>query len=436
MSFCWFTSFIGYPNFFQESGRGAELAKAFFTLAEAAQAGLPYHRAKEQFSDLDPHQVETKKAAFQEFGLLYVVPRSNRLTLTPLGHQVLELSSDTDRAQRNRRTILLALAHGLSRYQFNNPLPVGGNKAAFRARARSSDVLPYLACFYLLHKLDGILTVSELRGAIFGLQRMSSLRDLERLIRKQRILGTPFRDLPALPANRRTADNLKIYFVSHLGLDNEILMLSAIPGPYGGQDQILELTKLGHEITESVLGAEWPDWQSGTSPVPNAKAFPTIESYFSSGVGAVCSQETIKSDLKVSRRSIAPDLQAALDEQDIEGIKNQPRRQYEEGRQRLIKHLRLEKARSSSLVRDAKRTFKTNHGRLSCEVCGFDYANAYGERGKDFIEAHHRQPISELPGTVRLRIEDLAMVCANCHRMLHRPPWITMEELRLGLTSS
>lgn len=65
-----------------------------------------------------------------------------------------------------------------------------------------------------------------------------------------------------------------------------------------------------------------------------------------------------------------------------------------------------------------------------CEVCSFDFEKKYGQRGKDYIEAHHKTPISKLEGPITVTIDDLSMVCSNCHRMLHRPPWITVEELR------
>lgn len=175
MSFCWFTSFLGYPNFFRSSGHSAELARTFIKLGRAAEANTPYGDAKGLFPSVGPHQVETKKAAFQEFGLLFVVPRSDTITLTPLGQQVLKLCGTKEQIDASRRGILLALAQGLARYQFDNPLPVGGNREEFRIRARSSDVRPYLACFYLLHRLGGVLTASELRGAVFGMQRMASL---------------------------------------------------------------------------------------------------------------------------------------------------------------------------------------------------------------------------------------------------------------------
>ncbi len=40
--------------------------------------------------------------------------------------------------------------------------------------------------------------------------------------------------------------------------------------------------------------------------------------------------------------------------------------------------------------------------------------------GSDFIEGHHTVPISELKGEVKTKVKDVALVCSNCHRMLHR----------------
>jgi hypothetical protein len=133
MSFCWFTSFIGYPNFFENTGNAHELAQVFLKLVEASIAAKTYSESKSLFPDLDHAQVETKKAAFQEFGLLYVVPRSDVITLTPLGAEIAALAPTPNEAKRNRDTVLLALCSALSRYQFDNPSPVGGRRYSKRS---------------------------------------------------------------------------------------------------------------------------------------------------------------------------------------------------------------------------------------------------------------------------------------------------------------
>lgn len=94
--------------------------------------------------------------------------------------------------------------------------------------------------------------------------------------------------------------------------------------------------------------------------------------------------------------------------------------------------LHLARERNRELVARAKQHFKKQHDdRLFCEVCGFDFAARYGPIGEDYIEAHHTIPVSELTEESVTRIKDLAIVCSNCHRMLHRRrPWLTMDELR------
>ncbi len=67
---------------------------------------------------------------------------------------------------------------------------------------------------------------------------------------------------------------------------------------------------------------------------------------------------------------------------------------------------------------------------LRCEACDFDFEQTYGDRGQGFIECHHVQPLHET-GERSTTIKDLALLCSNCHRMIHRkPPWPTPVQLR------
>ncbi len=57
-----------------------------------------------------------------------------------------------------------------------------------------------------------------------------------------------------------------------------------------------------------------------------------------------------------------------------------------------------------------------------CEACNFDYEETYGELGRGYIEAHHLTPISQLKNQV-VQMDpqrDFAVLCASCHRMIHR----------------
>lgn len=76
------------------------------------------------------------------------------------------------------------------------------------------------------------------------------------------------------------------------------------------------------------------------------------------------------------------------------------------------------------------RSVKANGGSLACEACHFDFEQTYGDRGRGFIECHHVEPLHETGERPR-NINDLALLCSNCHRMVHRkPPWPTPAQLR------
>lgn len=48
-----------------------------------------------------------------------------------------------------------------------------------------------------------------------------------------------------------------------------------------------------------------------------------------------------------------------------------------------------------------------------------------------FIEYHHIMPISDYYANAETTLSDLALVCANCHRMLHRAIGVlTIEQLK------
>ncbi|MER1985732.1 MAG: HNH endonuclease [Solibacillus sp.] len=101
---------------------------------------------------------------------------------------------------------------------------------------------------------------------------------------------------------------------------------------------------------------------------------------------------------------------------------------FPEGRQVLKQHLVRE--RNPKLIARVKELYKLKHGTLMCEVCHFDFEKEYGEIGADYIEGHHTKPVSEMQPGEETKVEDIAMVCANCHRMLHRRrPWLTLNEL-------
>lgn len=101
---------------------------------------------------------------------------------------------------------------------------------------------------------------------------------------------------------------------------------------------------------------------------------------------------------------------------------------FPEGRERYRLHRDLERDPSISI--SAKRQRLETAGKLECDVCAFDFTDTYGELGDGFIEAHHTLPVSRLDGKTKTKVADLALVCSNCHRMLHRGRLLSVKELR------
>jgi 5-methylcytosine-specific restriction protein A len=106
----------------------------------------------------------------------------------------------------------------------------------------------------------------------------------------------------------------------------------------------------------------------------------------------------------------------------------------EEGRLVYRQHRVRERDQSLGKKKKKKNAALRKTGRLACEVCDFEFTTKYGDLGEGFIEAHNVVPLSTSVGTRTTRLSDLALVCSNCRRMLHRgKPSLRPAELRRRL---
>jgi len=118
----------------------------------------------------------------------------------------------------------------------------------------------------------------------------------------------------------------------------------------------------------------------------------------------------------VLSRGVQPkgaNLAPLLQDEELESLEGLPR-------ERLILHrIREWKLRKRKL----DKAFWANGGRLVCEVpnCGFNFSERYGALGDGYCHVHHLTPLSDAPDEGRAaNLDDLAIVCANCHAMIHR----------------
>ena len=72
------------------------------------------------------------------------------------------------------------------------------------------------------------------------------------------------------------------------------------------------------------------------------------------------------------------------------------------------------------------------HFGTTCQACGFNFSDTYGQLGAGFIHVHHIVPLSEIGQQYQVNPStDLIPLCANCHAMIHcRRPALTVAELQ------
>ena len=72
-------------------------------------------------------------------------------------------------------------------------------------------------------------------------------------------------------------------------------------------------------------------------------------------------------------------------------------------------------------LRDAKVSdFLAINGAIYCEVCSFRFTEIYSFLESDIIEVHHIAPLSTLTESTKITINDLVLLCANCHLAVHQ----------------
>lgn len=149
----------------------------------------------------------------------------------------------------------------------------------------------------------------------------------------------------------------------------------------------------------------------------------------------------LEKDLKPARER-RPDVGAVLYFQDAESSSAStvpaPEVLYPrtvEGRRRLVTHLRIERNRTLGIIK--RNQVLAEHKYLKCEACGINETHLPSEIGVACFEVHHSKPLAKLKKPAVTDPDDLELLCANCHNMIHRTdPMISARELRSLLRGS
>ncbi|WP_122867658.1 HNH endonuclease [Pseudomonas viridiflava] len=101
---------------------------------------------------------------------------------------------------------------------------------------------------------------------------------------------------------------------------------------------------------------------------------------------------------------------------------------YEEGGKRYVTHLMVE--RNMNVVSQVK-----GLRNWVCEICLMNFNNVYG---LPYIEAHHKVPLSVYSGEKLTSLDDIALLCSNCHSAVHlymKLKGETFDQIKLRLQS-
>jgi 5-methylcytosine-specific restriction protein A len=219
-----------------------------------------------------------------------------------------------------------------------------------------------------------------------------------------------------------------LYFVHHLTFMKDEFG-KVVPGaPRVGAEHykgsIATLVKA--RVTKGFYTDSQPVWPDDV--YPNRYHFEVLEThnnipfgdeFFSDDFVQAVQTSTMRKGLAIELGTNSDKVYASTENIDLEHFEGTP-----------VYRRHVVRERSSKLVNDKKRSVKDANLKLCCEACDFDFEDTYGERGADYIECHHKNPLSESNGQAT-KLEDLALLCSNCHRIIHRSrPWISVERLK------
>ncbi len=82
---------------------------------------------------------------------------------------------------------------------------------------------------------------------------------------------------------------------------------------------------------------------------------------------------------------------------------------------------------SATEARSKQRNARLRNQRLRmaggvCDACGMDFSVVLGGRGTRALVVHHTRQLRDYDEPQETRLSDLAVVCANCHMIIHSDP--------------
>lgn len=221
----WRVNSYGYPCFFSDSDKSQEAWTTLLTFFDFTEydALKGYWASPAAPRQLSSHAVESWKATFEEFGILYVESRSNKITITVAGNQLREAAERDDRQEFAWIGLNLLLRY-----------PLRGPRRAKSDAHEHSDLLLYRFWYAALLDLDGYVWWSELERILCRVfltnEAAGAIEDV-RLLRSHPELISQVE----FPVNQRQGAfyNSLNQVAVHAGMNHLLLGTDGLECPYG-----------------------------------------------------------------------------------------------------------------------------------------------------------------------------------------------------------
>jgi len=253
----WTVNSYSYPNPFQTSGPARGSWAMFESFIErSSYASIKTHWENHPDRPVQPHAVESWKATFEEFGLLYVLSATDDVVVTPGGHQLVAAARAND--EREFAWVGLNL---LMRY------PLRG-KAGRRSRGdefERSDLLLYWFLYATLVDLDGFWQQELFRvlSLVFRREDAQPAVDLVRRFRNGEADIQNYAD-PSLGKTGGIYNALNQVLV-HGSLNHMLFTSSKAPSRYfaGAQENWWYVKDDSRDLIELALGGQMEPLPAG-----------------------------------------------------------------------------------------------------------------------------------------------------------------------------
>lgn len=119
----------------------------------------------------------------------------------------------------------------------------------------------------------------------------------------------------------------------------------------------------------------------------------------------------VRQGIKLSKKNFEI-LESMLREKGKEEVKKELA--YKEGAE--LRVIQTARERNPALRKDAIEKYGNK-----CMVCGFDFDKTYGrDIANGYIEVHHEKMLANTAGERDVTVNEVKVVCSNCHRMIHK----------------